>query len=63
MAEENGLGGGTLSDKEDSSVNKVIASHKLEAISEINEFEEDSLRKKRQSQRNNQGLAISTAKY
>ena len=52
MVEVNGPGGGTPSDKDDSSGNQVIAAQKLEAISEIKEFEEDSLRKKKQSQRN-----------
>ena len=61
MVEGNGTGGGTPSDKEDSSGNQVMTTHKLEAISEINEFEEESMRRIRQSQRNDQGLAMSTA--
>ena len=61
MVEGNGPGGGTPSDKEDSSGNQVMANKKLEAISEINEFEEESMRRIRQSQRNDQGLAMSTA--
>ena len=61
MVESNGPGGGTPSDKGDSSVIQVIGVHELEAITEINEFEEDNQHKKRQNQLNDQGLIMRKA--
>ena len=63
VVESNGPGAGTSFDKDDSSVvvQVMYTPHELEAISEINEFEEDNQHKKRQNKRNDQGLTMRTA--